>query len=50
MNVLAPQRAIAVIVCLSSQHQITTLNEGNFTNRQKRHFCYGNSYSSVKAV
>lgn len=50
MNVLAPQRAIAVIVFLSSQHQITTLNEGNFTKRKKHHFCYGNSYSSIKAI
>lgn len=47
MNVLVPQRGIAVIVCLSSQHQITAVNEGNFTNRQKCHFCYGNfTYSS----
>lgn len=50
MNVLAPQRAIAVIVCLSSQHQITTLNEGNFTNGQKRHFHDGNPYSSIKTI
>lgn len=34
MNILALQDEIAVIVCLSSQHQITPPNEGNFTDKR----------------